>query len=185
MAAPPLSDFGGHLRMRPVRRDLIRPRWLGLTSGLAHNATKGHKWMAMIRLGKPSDAPAVHALLWAAKDKIPLNDNFADAAHQQWVLDQCNASAVWVVDSGTEVIGAMVMKPRISPPEVFYLVVAEENRKQGIGRALISQAKQIWKTGLRARAKPYNKEIIGLLTSEGFEPQSNSDRWVWYSWCPE
>jgi hypothetical protein len=65
----------------------------------------------MVRVGKPADAPAIHALLWAAKGKIPLKDNFADAAHQQWVLDQCNARAAWVVASGTEIIGVMVIKP--------------------------------------------------------------------------
>jgi len=117
----------------------------------------------MLRLARKADAPIVHALFWAAKGEIPLDDNFADAEHQKWVHDQCKSRAVWVHDEGA-IAGAMIMKPN----EICYLVVTAERRHTGIGKALISHAKQRAKTSLKARVKPYNTKMIRLLMSEGF-----------------
>src|SRR5271169_1509698 len=138
----------------------------------------------LMRRARKADAPVVHALLWSAKDGIPLNDNFADNAHQKWVEDQFRSRSVWIADHAGVIAGAMVIKPN----EISYLVVDTKKRRTGIGKTLIAHAKKLWKTGLRARVKPYNTKIIGLLESTGFESETSEDTtgydWVWYRWCP-
>jgi ribosomal protein S18 acetylase RimI-like enzyme len=142
----------------------------------------------MVRLAQNADAPAVHAILWAAKAEIPLLDNFADVEHQKWIQEQCKSGAVWLSQQEIEITGIMVIKAatKISTTEIFYLAVRSEKRRTGTGRALITHAKKKWSTGLRARVKPHNTKIIGLLESEGFECESGEDThgydWVWYSW---
>jgi hypothetical protein len=59
-----------------------------------------------VRLVRKAVATAVHALLWAAKDEIPLTRGFPDCA---WVEAYCKRRAVWVVQNNDEIAGAMIL----------------------------------------------------------------------------
>src|SRR4051812_10556799 len=123
-----------------------------------------------IRLAEMVDAPSVHALLWEARAEIPLADNFDDAAHKKWVVDECRSRRVWVVDGSREVVATMVIKPATKArlTEISYVAVSARARCTGIGTSLVRHAKQKWSNGLAARVKPYNQKMINRLASEGF-----------------
>jgi N-acetylglutamate synthase-like GNAT family acetyltransferase len=46
----------------------------------------------MLRLARKADAPAIHALLWEAKDEIPLTEKFNENAYRNWVEGAANAA---------------------------------------------------------------------------------------------
>lgn len=142
--------------------------------------------MTELRLAHKADAPAIHALLWAAKGDIPLTEKFKADEYVTWVERQCKRRAVWVVQNNNEIAGAMVMRAN----EIFYLVVSKAHRREGIGKALIAKAKKLctdkrWDT-LTARARRTNTPILQLLSVEGFRLdwilQANAPDWDVYTW---
>jgi GNAT superfamily N-acetyltransferase len=100
--------------------------------------------MTELRLARKADAPAIHALLWAAKDDIPLTEKFKDDWYLRWVEDHCKRRAVWIVRNNDEIAGAMVMEEN----QIFYLVVSKKHRRKGIGTALIARAKKVLVFGI-------------------------------------
>jgi ribosomal protein S18 acetylase RimI-like enzyme len=118
----------------------------------------------MIKRARVKDAPAVHALLLAARDDIPLASNFADQAHQDWVRQQCRAQYVWL----DEWRGVMVMRVT----EIFYLVTASEFRGRGVASNLIDHAiadvRRRYRVGVTARAREQNIPMVRLLLKKGF-----------------
>ncbi|WP_421738912.1 GNAT family N-acetyltransferase [Caulobacter sp.] len=139
-----------------------------------------------IRRALVADALAVHTVLLAAKNDIPLKENFADAAHQDWVRGQCRQKNVWLDDRAGDIAGVMVMRAN----EIFYLVVATRFRRQGVGRALIRHAldyirRKRWR-GAKARIRTANAPIVRLLASEGFRPHpilaASEPGWEVYTW---
>jgi GNAT superfamily N-acetyltransferase len=134
--------------------------------------------MTELRLARKADAAAIHALLSAAKDEIPLT-------YVKWVEDRCKRRAVWVIQENDEIAGAIIMRAS----EIYYLVVYGRHRRKGIGRALIAKAKEFctdkrWDT-LTARVRRTNAPILQLLFAEGFrlDPilQAAPD-WDVYTW---
>jgi hypothetical protein len=51
----------------------------------------------MLRRAREVDAVAIHALLWAAKDAIPLVEAFSTEPYRKWVEERCKEQVVWVV----------------------------------------------------------------------------------------
>ena len=47
--------------------------------------------MMELRLARKADAPAIHALLWEAKDEIPLTEKFKEDWYLKWVENHCKA----------------------------------------------------------------------------------------------
>jgi hypothetical protein len=113
------------------------------------------------RLARKTDGPAVFALIWEAKDEIPLDPDFYNDINKKWISDFCKKGDVWVVEEDDSVIGAMVL----SSNEVLYLVVCKSHRRQGVGRTLLGEAKC---DGRWVRVKPTNVGMIQLLECEGF-----------------
>jgi ribosomal protein S18 acetylase RimI-like enzyme len=138
-----------------------------------------------LRPARMKDANAIHALLWAARKDIPLEDNFSDAAHVEWVQARCKQRRGWVVEDGGSVAGAMLL----AIGTVSHLVVAQNYRRLGIGSMLIEKAKthSAGATGdeLKAEVNPNNERMIRLLLKEGFtyEPlHAISAKWHAYVW---
>src|SRR5665213_1646415 len=124
-----------------------------------------------IRRALVADADAVHAVLLAAKDEIPLTCNFETDKYRAWVRDQCKKREVWLATIDDKVAGVMVMRVY----EIFYLVTAPDFQRAGVGRALVRHAigsilKRYPGGGVIAKARPENSPIIALLTGEGFRP---------------
>ncbi len=141
----------------------------------------------MLRRAREVEAAAIHGLLWAAKDAIPLVEAFHTERYRKWVEDRCNEKLVWVVVKQATIIGAMVMQGN----EVFYLVVSPEHQRNGVARALVEKAKAVCKEhGVTARIAPTNIPVAKLLTAEGFRPDgiipgqpgSIMENWIGYSW---
>jgi GNAT superfamily N-acetyltransferase len=119
----------------------------------------------MLRRAREVEATVIHALLWSAKDDIPLVEAFQTDPYRKWVSDHCKRKAVWVVAEKTTIFGTMVMQGN----EIFYLVVASEHRRKGAARMLVRKAKALCKEhGVRAKVAPGNIPIATLLTAEGF-----------------
>ena len=122
----------------------------------------------MIRRAKVADAPRVHAILLAARDDISLDANFADDAHKEWVRARCRDGDVWVRIEEGRIAGAMVM----SVCEIFYLVVAPDFRRSGIGEELVRHAvANVWKrykTATIAKTKASNAPAHALIERLGF-----------------
>jgi ribosomal protein S18 acetylase RimI-like enzyme len=137
----------------------------------------------MLRLARKADAPVIHALIWAAKEDIPLTGGYPNC---EWIEDHCKQRDVWVLEEQCEIAGAMIM----DLPEICYLVVQVKHRRKGIGKMLISEAKRLHVTKRRnkltAKTRRENTPIVRLLASEGFhkdwEIQANNPDWDVYSW---
>ena len=96
----------------------------------------------MIRRAKVSDAAAVHAVLLAARDEIPLTPNFADDVYKKWVRDECRRRNGWVFELDGVIAGVTIM----AVDEIFYLVTVPGYRKRGVAQALVEDAKvRVWK----------------------------------------
>lgn len=138
-----------------------------------------------IRRAQVADAPSVHAILLAARHEIPLAENFADQAHQDWVRGQCRRRNVWVADRGGAIAGVMVLAVN----EIFYLAVSQPGRRQGIGRVLVQFALAYIKRrrwgGAKAKTREGNAAVISLLLSLGFKPAPDlvaAPGWQVFSW---
>ena len=111
----------------------------------------------MLRRAREVEATAIHALLWAAKDAIPLVEAFHTERYRKWVEDRCNEKLVWVVVKQATTIGAMVMQGN----EVFHLVVSPEHQRNGVARTLVEKAKAVCKehgvTARQSRADKYSR----------------------------
>jgi GNAT superfamily N-acetyltransferase len=114
------------------------------------------------RKARKADGPAVFALVWAARDDIPLDPDFYNDVNKKWISEFCKKGDVWVVEEAGTVIGAMVL----SGNEVFYLVVSANHRRLGVGRTLLRKAKC---KGRWVRVKPTNLAMIQLLEGEKFQ----------------
>jgi N-acetylglutamate synthase-like GNAT family acetyltransferase len=107
----------------------------------------------MLRRAQEVEAAAIHALLWSAKDVIPLVEAFHTEPYRKWVEERCKEKLVWVVVKHATIIGAMVMQGN----ELFYLVVSPEHRRKSVARMLVKKAKALCKEhGVSAKAAPTN-----------------------------
>jgi GNAT superfamily N-acetyltransferase len=143
----------------------------------------------MLRRAREVEAAAIHALLWSAKDVIPLVEAFHTEPYRKWVEERCKEKLVWVVVKQATIIGAMVMQGN----EVFYLVVSPQHRRKGVARTLVEKAKAVCKErGVTARVAPTNIPATRLLTADGFrcdgtvpgQPGSIMESWIGYSFWP-
>jgi len=114
------------------------------------------------------DAEAIHALLWTAKDDIPLKDHFSNDIYRGWVREQCRKRNFWIVERDDQLAGAMMMQV----DEIRYLVTAAAHRKARFAQALIEHAKEQvrkkYRSGVWAQVKPSNMPIIRLLEKLNF-----------------
>jgi GNAT superfamily N-acetyltransferase len=143
----------------------------------------------MIRRAREIEASDVHALLWSAKDDIPLVEAFQTDRYREWIADHCKNKLVWIVAHKSEIIGAMVMQAN----EIFYLVVSTGHRRKGAGRMFVKKAKTLYKKrGVKAKVAAGNIPVARLLAAEGFRcdgvipgtPGSITESWIGYSWNP-
>ena len=135
----------------------------------------------VLRYARKCDAKAIHALLWAAKETIPLKPNFCDDDHFKLVEKWCCSCDVWCVVQKTVIIGAMVMQEN----KIFYLVVSPDHQRKGFARKLVKKAKDICKErGVTADVAPNNEAIKELLKAEGFQDNGSFSEWYIYSWNP-
>jgi ribosomal protein S18 acetylase RimI-like enzyme len=118
-----------------------------------------------------SDAAAVIALWQAAGLTRPWNDPAADFGRALAAAD----AAVLVVRDDEAVIASVMVGDDGHRGWVYYLAVAPDRRRQGLGRALM-RAAQDW---LRARGCPKiqlmvrsgNAEALGFYAALGLERQ--------------
>jgi ribosomal protein S18 acetylase RimI-like enzyme len=135
----------------------------------------------MIRLARVKDAPAVHALLWAARADIPLAPTFTFDLSMKWVRDECRGRRVWIDERDNQLAGFMALHVT----EIFYLVTAEGYRRQGVAEGFIDHAIAIVHRscgcGVEARAHNDNKRSPALLRKKGFRvhPTRASDKPDW------
>ena len=121
--------------------------------------------------GDPADAPAVVALWRAAGLTRPWNDPDADYVR---ALSAANAT-VLVLRRDTVIVGTVMVGDDGHRGWIYYLAVAPDHRRQGIGRTLM-EASEAW---LRARGCPKiqlmvrtdNAEALGFYQALGLEPQ--------------
>lgn len=120
---------------------------------------------------QPGDAAAVIALWHAAGLTRPWNDPAADFARALAV----DGAAVLVVRDENTILGSVMVGDDGHRGWVYYLAVAPDRRRQGLGRALMSAA-DAW---LRARDCPKiqlmvrsgNAEALGFYAALGLERQ--------------
>jgi ribosomal protein S18 acetylase RimI-like enzyme len=138
----------------------------------------------MIRRAHVKDAPAVHALLLAARDDIPFSSNVADQAYQDWVRQQCRKQWVWLDERESNVAGIMVMDFAFGRREILYLVTESEFRCRGVASGLVDHAisyvQRHHREGVTARAREQNISIVRLLLKKGFyrHPVLESPGWT-------
>ena len=143
--------------------------------------------MGVIRLARVADAISVHAFLFAARESIPLTDEFGSEAYVAEVRRWCKSRDVWVYEADGSIVGILIF----SGGEVRYLAINADKRGVHIGGALIKRAKDVaaskgWE-GLTARTKPTNAPAIAVLRREGFEFQDTEttgdpNGWDHYRW---
>lgn len=117
------------------------------------------------------DAAAVVALWHAAGLTRPWNDPDADYARALAATD----AAVLVLRDDAAIVGTVMVGDDGHRGWVYYLAVAPDRRRQGIGRALM-EAAEAW---LRARGCPKvqlmvrtgNADALGFYRALGLEPQ--------------
>jgi ribosomal protein S18 acetylase RimI-like enzyme len=115
----------------------------------------------VLRKALQTDGPEVFELIWSARNEIPLKDKFYSNDNKAWITQECKRKRVWIAEAQGAICGALC----IQHDQLFYLVVAEEKRRQGIARLLLSKGK---KKGRYCRVSPSNRAVISLLESEGF-----------------
>jgi GNAT superfamily N-acetyltransferase len=122
-----------------------------------------------IRRALVADALAVHGVLLAAKDEIPLT-NFDTDKYRQWVRDRCRKKEVWIANMGGALAGVMVLAVN----EIYYLATLHAFRKRGVGRALVHHAiervEHRYRGGVKAKVKDGNAVMLAFLKNEGFSP---------------
>lgn len=79
----------------------------------------------MIRRATVKDAKVIHALLWSAKDAIPLSDHFNNDNYLAWVRDECRRRNTWIVENDGQPVGAMI----IWVDEIRYLATDARDRR--------------------------------------------------------
>jgi amino-acid N-acetyltransferase len=102
-----------------------------------------------IRPGKPTDMPAVSALLQSAE--LPSSD-----------LSNITGLRTWVVESGDSLCGTIALEPFGTEGLLRSLAVAPDYRNHGIGRALVARLET------DARAIGIRKLFLLTQTAEPF-----------------
>ncbi|HEY8094900.1 MAG TPA: GNAT family N-acetyltransferase [Methylobacter sp.] len=132
----------------------------------------------ILRFARVREAAAIHALLWTARDDIPLRDTFILPDRIEWVRKECRRRQFWVIEIDGEIAGVM----RLDANEVFYLVTADAYRRRGVAAMLITYAKKRRPT-LTAKTKATNRRTAALLDKEGFCFRwEDTDRWLHFEW---
>jgi GNAT superfamily N-acetyltransferase len=92
----------------------------------------------VLRKALQTDGPEVFELIWSARNEIPLKDKFYSNDNKAWITQECKRKRVWIAEAEGAICGALC----IQHDQLFYLVVAEEKRRQGIARLLLSRARR-------------------------------------------
>ena len=139
---------------------------------LEPSIVKHHPRFAHVR-----EAAAVHAVLWAARDDIPITaTGFNSERYLEWVRNECRQKLFWVIEIDRTIAGVMLLHDN----DIFYLVTAKPYRRRGVATALLSFAKNRHRF-LTAKTKPDNNRMIYLLQREGFQFESE-DAWRHFMW---
>jgi hypothetical protein len=80
------------------------------------------------------DTDAVRALLWTAKDEIPLSPNFIDDSYRAWVREECRRRNVWIVEREGTLAGTMIMQIEIMKGAAQKKIAA---RTRGLGAMMV------------------------------------------------
>lgn len=130
------------------------------------------------RFARVREAAAIHALLWTAREDIPLRDTFILPDRIEWVRNECRRRQFWVIEIDGEIAGLM----RLDANGVFYLVTAEAYRRRGVATMLIAYAKKRYRS-LTAKTQAANRRTIALLEREGFSyVWEDHTGWVHFEW---
>jgi GNAT superfamily N-acetyltransferase len=132
----------------------------------------------ILRFARVCEAAAIHALLWTARNDIPLRDTFILADRIEWVRNECRRKRFWVIEIDGEIAGAM----RLDANEIFYLVTADAYRRRGVAAMLIAYAKKRYRS-LTAKTQAANERTQTLLRREGFRFSSEDHMgWLHFEW---
>lgn len=138
----------------------------------------------MLRRGQEADADSIHALLWSAKDDIPLVEKFQTEPYRNWVAIRCKKQEVWVIMKGSVLVATMILQENL----LSYLAVSSKYRRKGAARALVRKAKTLCQEVgcLRAQVAPGNCAVARLMETEDFqctgEEQGLTQKWIGYLW---
>lgn len=133
--------------------------------------------MQDIRIAGLADAAAITALLWAARAAIPLNEELDQPEFAFWHEQHCRGGNYRVIDDAEGLLGAMLLLREA----IYYLVVAERGRRQGVGSALIRQAQRTFRR-LEVKVSPANAGMQRLLAAHGFDRLGPNGGWVDFLW---
>jgi ribosomal protein S18 acetylase RimI-like enzyme len=117
--------------------------------------------MPILRRALKADGDRVFERIWSGRAEIPLRDSFYSDTNRVHITGECRRRRVWIVEADSNLCGALYLQL----DQIFYLVVAKEYRRRGIGRMLLQRVK---KPGRYCRVSPSNKAIISLIEREGF-----------------
>ena len=111
------------------------------------------------RLAHVREAAAVHAVLWAARDDIPITaTDFNSERYLEWVRNKCCQKLFWVIEIDSSIAGVMLL----DGDDIFYLVTTRPYQRRGVATALLAYAKSMHRS-LTAKTKPDNSRTIKLL----------------------
>ena len=118
--------------------------------------------MVTIRSAIASDLDAI-----AAADAVALGD----PARRSLLRSHIDGSRCWVADNQGEVVGFLVLEYTFyGNGFVSLLVVRQDSRRRGIGRALLRHATSTCTTAkLFTSTNESNRPMRSLLSGEGFE----------------
>jgi GNAT superfamily N-acetyltransferase len=145
------------------------------------------------RFARVREAVAVHAVLWAARDAIPITATDFDSEHSlEWVRGLCHRELFWVVEIDSTIAGVMLLdfndvmeRGRI---DIFYLATAEPYQRRRVATALLAYAKNRH-SSLTAKTKPDNVRTMPIRlmqtpTTCGMRPFAGIERGVSRRLCP-
>jgi RimJ/RimL family protein N-acetyltransferase len=118
------------------------------------------------RLAHVGEAAAVHAVLWATRDDIPITATDFNSEHWSGYVTSAIKNFFWVIEIDSTIAGVMLL----------------QYQRRGVATALLACATKRHRS-LTAKTKPDNNRTIKLLEREGFQFDSEDD-WRHFAWRP-
>jgi GNAT superfamily N-acetyltransferase len=91
------------------------------------------------RFARVLEAAAVHAVLSAARDDIPITaTDFNLDRYLEWARNECRQKSFLVIEIDRTIAGVMLLHDN----DIFYLVTAKPYQRRGVATALLAYAKK-------------------------------------------